>query len=197
MDGRTLALCTRCPSIVEIPETEQLADAPSSSTNDKLLSQMVRRERASDELCKQFLTVHRVTLRRRLIGSWPKTRSLVHRWCSGLARVDDDPANDGLWTPKRRKRPIDGSSNLPRATSTYTRRILELAETICRSLCLVQYGPFQHPCQLSSSESSSLSAPTMILWGPVRSLRSASSGLYPRSIAACFNCSSLRSGVWV
>ena len=50
------------------------------------------------------------------MGLGPGPGSLVARWCSGLARVDDDPANDGLWTPKTRKRPIDGSSNLPRAT---------------------------------------------------------------------------------
>src|SRR5437773_9309068 len=52
-----------------------------------------------------------------LLGLGPGPGSLVARWCSGLARVENnDPANDGLWTPETRKRPIDGSSNLPRAT---------------------------------------------------------------------------------
>src|SRR5205809_2695054 len=56
-----------------------------------------------------------------LLGLGPGPGSLVARWCSGLARVENnDPANDGLWTPETRKRPIDGSSNLPRATITIT-----------------------------------------------------------------------------
>src|SRR5438093_3468992 len=55
-----------------------------------------------------------------LLGLGPGSGSLVARWCSGLARVENnDPANDGLWTPETRKKPIDGSSNLPRATTTY------------------------------------------------------------------------------
>jgi len=56
------------------------------------------------------------------LGLGPGPGSLVARWCSGLARVENnDPANDGLWTPETRKRPIDGSSNLPRATIDHAR----------------------------------------------------------------------------
>jgi len=35
-----------------------------------------------------------------LLGLGRRPASLVARWCSGLARVENsDPANDGLWTP--------------------------------------------------------------------------------------------------
>ena len=35
------------------------------------------------------------------MGLGPGPGSLVARWCSGLARVEKDPANDGLWTPNQ------------------------------------------------------------------------------------------------
>ncbi len=38
---------------------------------------------------------------RRLIGALAEPGGFVARWCSGLARVEnDDPVSDGLWTPK-------------------------------------------------------------------------------------------------
>jgi hypothetical protein len=67
----------------------------------------------------QWLTARLGSSAEGLLGLGRRPGSLVARWCSGLARVDHDPANDGLWTSKEpRKRPIDGSSNLPRATIT-------------------------------------------------------------------------------
>src|SRR5947199_1746362 len=44
-----------------------------------------------------------------LLGLGPGPGSLVARWCSGLARVENsDPANDGLWTPKPGRDPSTG-----------------------------------------------------------------------------------------
>src|SRR2546428_8880851 len=74
-----------------------------------------------------------------LLGIGRRPGSLVARWCSGLARVENnDPANDGLWTPKPGKRPIDGSSNLPRATRTLARRreyaVRIVEDALCKKL---------------------------------------------------------------
>ena len=44
-----------------------------------------------------------------LLGLGRGPGSLVARWCSGLARVENsDPANDGLWTPKPGRDPSTG-----------------------------------------------------------------------------------------
>src|SRR5436189_6067642 len=55
-----------------------------------------------------------------LLGLGRGPGSLVARWCSGLARVENnDPANDGLWTPKPGRAPSTGvriSPGLPLAS---------------------------------------------------------------------------------
>jgi len=69
-----------------------------------------------------------------LLGLCPGPGSLVARWCSGLARVENDPANDGLWTPKPGRNPSTGvriSPGLPQAHFEYTRaEITDLKEGI-------------------------------------------------------------------
>src|SRR5205809_2017795 len=59
-----------------------------------------------------------------LLGLGPGPGSLVARWCSGLARVENnDPANDGLWTPKPGGDPSTGvriSPGLPPIMSANT-----------------------------------------------------------------------------
>src|SRR3989442_13737190 len=43
-----------------------------------------------------------------LLGLGRRPGSLVARWWSGLARAENDPANDGLWTLKPAKDPSPG-----------------------------------------------------------------------------------------
>src|SRR6266511_1956585 len=59
-------------------------------------------------------------------------RASVARWCSGLARVENDPANDGLWTPAKEethRREFESPPGYQTPRSNFPMKPLGKAET--------------------------------------------------------------------